>query len=224
MTLGVWALFSLHVSAKCLDYQAGQSSLESVQTYLTTQFWQETGGSYWQLEPNGTLYVWSEASQSYTAGSWTIAQGPLMPVLSVSVHEHVRRYTVLAKCDQLLLASLEGDTYDELSLQATTAPENALAAQLAGEWQSAYLGGYCRLEFVRGGQLLASQQSENGLQNRQGRWVLGRDGRTVFLHINGCSRVEIISIKYLELDEMVVRLVCDSLLVSPGVDYYFNKL
>lgn len=224
MTLGVLLFIGLHASAKCLDYQPGQTLLASVQNYLSAQFWQDNQGSYWQLEADGSLYIWSESAQRYTTGRWSVSHGALMPALEVVFDDHVLQYAILPDCEHLSLATLSGSAEELLQLTPAAVGQGTLAAQLAGEWQSAYLGGYCQLTFSANGSLKASRQSDKGLQNMQGRWVLGRDGRTVFFHLNGCSRVEIISIRYLEMDEMVVRPVCDSLLVNVGADCYFNKL
>jgi|GEM_PF-5034729 len=224
MMVGMLMLLGISASAKCLEYHPGETAIATVQQYISNQFWQDADGAYWQMEADGSLYFWSEQAQQYTVGRWAVQDGPLTPTLDIVLNGERRTYTLLPDCERISLTAQEETGFSNLRLSPASPQQGALAAQLAGEWQSAYADGYCQLELRRDGRLLAQRKSANGTQTLQGRWVVGRDGRTVFFHLDSCSRVEIISIKYLQMDELVVKPVCDSLLVNAGSDCYFNKL
>lgn len=87
--------------------------------------------------------------------------------------------------------------------------------QLIGKWQNtaytADLGGsdesgaYLRYEFLPNGSFIKTMGAGQMTYEERGQWELNNDGKRLMLYPDGCLSPEVIAVKYLELDELVME-------------------
>lgn len=199
--------------------RSGETPVSIVIEVLSTHCWQQADGSYWQLEADGTAYVWSYEQQYFRQGQWSVESGLLGPELLLAFEASQQRYTVAI-----------GDTQhvrlinDHASIELSTVVRPSVASGLSGEWQSSQYGETNYISFMRNGQFRLRRQTAQGVERMEGHWREGRDGQTVFLYLPEAGGAAAMYVKYLELDELVLSMIADKILLTGSTDYYFNKL
>ncbi|HMQ60264.1 MAG TPA: hypothetical protein PKE06_06305 [Flavilitoribacter sp.] len=87
--------------------------------------------------------------------------------------------------------------------------------QLIGQWQnntyaanlvaSDMEGTFLRYEFARNGSFIKTAGDSQSEEQMRGQWELSNDGHRLMLYPDGCLNPEVIGIKYLDLDELVLE-------------------
>lgn len=199
--------------------RSGETPTSTVVKVLSTHCWQQVDGAYWQLEADGTVYIWSYEQQYFRQGHWTVEPGLLGPELLLTLEETQQRYMVaIGDTQQIQLVN------DDVFIVLSTVASRSLGAQLSGEWQSSQYGETNYISFMRDGTFRLRRQNARGVERMDGYWREGRDGQTVFLYVPKEGGAAAMYIKYLELDELVLSTIADKMLLAGSMDYYFNKL
>jgi hypothetical protein len=199
--------------------RSGETPVSTVIEVLSTHFWQQADGFYWQLEADGTAYVWSYEQQYFRHGQWSVESGLLGPELLLTFEASQQRFMV-AIGDTQHIRLVNDHTFIELS----TVASQSVASGLSGEWQSSQYGETNYISFMRNGYFRLRRQTAQGVERIEGHWREGRDGQTVFLYLPKEGGAAAMYVKYLELDELVLSMMADKMLLTGSVDYYFNKL
>lgn len=199
--------------------KSGETPVSTVVEVLSTHFWQQADGAYWQLEADGTAYVWSYEQQYFRQGRWSVELGLLGPELLLAFEESQQRYMV-AIGDTQQVQLVNGHSFISLS----TVVSQSMASGISGEWQSSQHGETNYISFMRNGQFRLRRQTSRGAERIEGHWREGRDGQTIFLYVSGEGGASAMYVKYFELDELVLSMIANEELLSGSTDYYFNKL
>ena len=199
--------------------KSGETPVSTVVEVLSTHFWQQADGAYWQLEADGTAYIWSYEQQYFRQGHWSVASGLLGVELLLTFDESQQRYMV-AIGDTQHVQLVNDQTFVELS----TVASQSVASALSGEWQSSQYGETNYVSFMRNGQFRLRRQTALGVERIEGFWREGHDGQTVFLYLPQEGGAAAMYVKYIELDELVLSMIADKTLLAGSTDYYFNKL
>ncbi len=109
--------------------------------------------------------------------------------------------------------------------------------QLVGKWQNTAFtadleasdesGAYLRFEFLPNGSFVKTMGAGQMTYEERGQWELNSDGKRLMLYPDGCLTPEVIAVKYLELDELVL----EQYVQGPGAeietevkDIFYNRL
>lgn len=103
--------------------------------------------------------------------------------------------------------SVPASQLTETEMIASIAEKTAME-MLTGDWQKGFSANEPYLSFNADGSYSITELSEAGYFVKTGRWMLADEGRTLLLHAADGDLLAF-TIKYLELDEMVLAPVGD---------------
>ena len=126
---------------------------------------------------------------------------------------------LITSCLTAWSASLhENPVSSEVPVAVNNPTGNSTLDMLPGDWQKGFTTDEPFLSFTPDGSYSIMEMSEAGYHIKTGRWTLAEDGGTLLLH-SAEGKFEAYTIKYLELDEMVLSPADGN-----GDDWFLNKL
>lgn len=177
-----------------------------------------------------------KGTSKYKTLSWRVELNYEDPLLVLrNKHSGMEQaFQIEQTCKGLDLVNLISGELKRLTYrpQLDAKQHDALKASLAGEWGNRTINSKApqalslSYQFKKNGTYTKKLKEKNGIITEQGRWELSRDGQFLMLECNGAKKAELVRIKYIELDELVLEQKLDfqsvGIQIAPA-EYFFNK-
>lgn len=183
---------------------------------LTSQNWESEDGTLWQFNADGTLWQLNAAEQQVAVGQWALQTADDKAILQVKLSTDQVYWSLEDDCRAASLQLLNGT---EQTLEIHTRPSKSISLDwFIGDWQEGVHANHPVLTFAADGTYQRLCRAEGDLELTTGHWMISRDGSTILMY-RPEGQLEAFALKYLNMDEMVIRAY------RPGAnDCFLNKM